>query len=380
MKKFYEKYNEISSKRFLEKFLSKRTKKKEDKKNILNENIEKTPIKRSFHLNNNSNNWIDSFLEKKKNKYYNKAREDINKVISSRNINKKFLIYNNCSKVSSMDFQKKNFTQSNSLEKKNLNKKKFIKETKEELKKNNDKYPKKNIEKNKNLKVKRVFSADIKRKIYSSSFNYNSKSKNNTNDLSKNIISSKRINTENNINKEINSFNKFISDSNILKNNEKLIFSNIKQTKVDKLNNNNSNIKSIKKNHIKKSNSISDSISVNNSNLLFNNSDNNDNINNKKNNTVINDFQRIYSYKNKKIKKIEIIKSTKLTNNINQLVVTNSEILNRLTQKQLLYHLIKNKKLKINEKRPNSLTEMSSSHFKNKYRDLIIEYELEIDS
>lgn len=376
MKKFYEKYNEISSKRFLEKFLSKRTKKKEDKKNILNENIEKTPIKRSFHLNNNSNNWIDSFLEKKKNKYYNKAREDINKVISSRNINKKFLIYNNCSKVSSMDFQKKNFTQSNSLEKKNLNKKKFIKETKEELKKNNDKYPKKNIEKNKNLKVKRVFSADIKRKIYSSSFNYNSKSKNNTNDLSKNIISSKRINTENNINKEINSFNKFISDSNILKNNEKLIFSNIKQTKVDKLNNNNSNIKSIKKNHIKKSNSIS----VNNSNLLFNNSDNNDNINNKKNNTVINDFQRIYSYKNKKIKKIEIIKSTKLTNNINQLVLTNSEILNRLTQKQLLYHLIKNKKLKINEKRPNSLTEMSSSHFKNKYRDLIIEYELEIDS
>ena len=376
MKKFYEKYNEISSKRFLEKFLSKRTKKKEDKKNILNENIEKTPIKRSFHLNNNSNNWIDSFLEKKKNKYYNKAREDINKVISSRNINKKFLIYNNCSKVSSMDFQKKNFTQSNSLEKKNLNKKKFIKETKEELKKNNDKHPKKNIEKNKNLKVKRVFSADIKRKIYSSSFNYNSKSKNNTNDLSKNIISSKRINTENNINKEINSFNKFISDSNILKNNEKLIFSNIKQTKVDKLNNNNSNIKSIKKNHIKKSNSIS----VNNSNLLFNNSDNNDNINNKKNNTVINDFQRIYSYKNKKIKKIEIIKSTKLTNNVNQLVVTNSEILNRLTQKQLLYHLIKNKKLKINEKRPNSLTEMSSSHFKNKYRDLIIEYELEIDS
>ena len=376
MKKFYEKYNEISSKRFLEKFLSKRTKKKEDKKNILNENIEKTPIKRSFHLNNNSNNWIDSFLEKKKNKYYNKAREDINKVISSRNINKKFLIYNNCSKVSSMDFQKKNFTQSNSLEKKNLNKKKFIKETKEELKKNNDKYPKKNIEKNKNLKVKRVFSADIKRKIYSSSFNYNSKSKNNTNDLSKNIISSKRINTENNINKEINSFNKFISDSNILKNNEKLIFSNIKQTKVDKLNNNNSNIKSIKKNHIKKSNSIS----VNNSNLLFNNSDNNDNINNKKNNTVINDFQRIYSYKNKKIKKIEIIKSTKLTNNINQLVLTNSEILNRLTQKQLLYHLIKNKKLKINEKRPNSLTEMSSSHFKNKYRDLIIEFELEIDS
>lgn len=376
MKKFYEKYNEISSKRFLEKFLSKRTKQKEDKKNKINENIEKTPIKRSFHLNNNSNNWIDSFSEKKKNKYYKKAREDINKVISSRNINKKFLIYNNCSKVSSMDFQKKNFTQSNSLEKNNLNKKKFIKETKEELKKNNDKYPKKNIEKNKNLKVKRVFSEDIKRKIYSSSFNYNSKSKNNINNLSKNIISSQRINTDNNINKEINSFNKFMSDSNFLKNNEKLIFSNTKQTKVDKLNKNNSNIKSIKKNHIKKSNSIS----VNNSNLLFNNSDNNDNINNKKNNTVINDIQRIYSYKNKKIKKIEIIKSTKLTNNINQLVLTNSEILNRLTQKQLLYHLIKNKKLKINEKRPNSLTEMSSSHFKNKYRDLIIEYELEIDS
>ena len=376
MKKFYEKYNEISSKRFLEKFLSKRTKQKEDKKNKINENIEKTPIKRSFHLNNNSNNWIDSFSEKKKNKYYNKAREDINKVISSRNINKKFLIYNNCSKVSSMDFQKKNFTQSNSLEKNNLNKKKFIKETKEELKKNNDKYPKKNIEKNKNLKVKRVFSEDIKRKIYSSSFNYNSKSKNNINNLSKNIISSQRINTDNNINKKINSFNKFMSDSNFLKNNEKLIFSTTKQTKVDKLNNNNSNIKSIKKNHIKKSNSIS----VNNSNLLFNNSDNNDNINNKKNNTVINDIQRIYSYKNKKIKKIEIIKSTKLTNNINQLVLTNSEILNRLTQKQLLYHLIKNKKLKINEKRPNSLTEMSSSHFKNKYRDLIIEYELEIDS
>ena len=376
MKKFYEKYNEISSKRFLEKFLSKRTKQKEDKKNKINENIEKTPIKRSFHLNNNSNNWIDSFSEKKKNKYYNKAREDINKVISSRNINKKFLIYNNCSKVSSMDFQKKNFTQSNSLEKKNLNKKKFIKETKEELKKNNDKYPEKKIEKNKNLKVKRVFSEDVKRKIYSSSFNYNSKSKNNTNNLSKNIISSQRINTDNNINKEINSFNKFMSDSNFLKNNEKLIFSTTKQTKVDKLNNNNSNIKSIKKNHIKKSNSIS----VNNSNLLFNNSDNNDNINNKKNNTVINDIQRIYSYKNKKIKKIEIIKSTKLTNNINQLVLTNSEIFNRLTQKQLLYHLIKNKKLKINEKRPNSLTEMSSSHFKNKYRDLIIEYELEIDS
>ena len=376
MKKFYEKYNEISSKRFLEKFLSKRTKQKEDKKNKINENIEKTPIKRSFHLNNNSNNWIDSFSEKKKNKYYNKAREDINKVISSRNINKKFLIYNNCSKVSSMDFQKKNFTQSNSLVKKNLNKKKFIKETKEELKKNNDKYPEKKIEKNKNLKVKRVFSEDVKRKIYSSSFNYNSKSKNNINNLSKNIISSQRINTDNNINKKINSFNKFMSDSNFLKNNEKLIFSNTKQTKVDKLNNNNSNIKSIKKNHIKKSNSIS----VNNSNLLFNNSDNNDNINNKKNNTVINDIQRIYSYKNKKIKKIEIIKSTKLTNNINQLVLTNSEILNRLTQKQLLYHLIKNKKLKINEKRPNSLTEMSSSHFKNKYRDLIIEYELEIDS
>jgi hypothetical protein len=376
MKKWNEGKSEMSSKRFLEKFLSKRTKQKEDKKNKINENIEKTPIKRSFHLNNNSNNWIDSFSEKKKNKYYNKAREDINKVISSRNINKKFLIYNNCSKVSSMDFQKKNFTQSNSLEKNNLNKKKFIKETKEELKKNNDKYPKKNIEKNKNLKVKRVFSEDIKRKIYSSSFNYNSKIKNNINNLSKNIISSQSINTDNNINKEINSFNKFMSDSNFLKNNEKLIFSNTKQTKVDKLNKNNSNIKSIKKNHIKKSNSIS----VNNSNLLFNNSDNNDNINNKKNNTVINDIQRIYSYKNKKIKKIEIIKSTKLTNNINQLVLTNSEILNRLTQKQLLYHLIKNKKLKINEKRPNSLTEMSSSHFKNKYRDLIIEYELEIDS
>ena len=126
MKGILDSTNNMSTKRFLEKFLSKKKDYNDEKDNILNnKSISKYNIS-DYH----STNWLEKFNEKKKDKFYYKAIEDINKIKASRNnsrklTNKSNLInsYTKKSNVNSLK-QKNYFTQRNNKDKKNYSLKK----------------------------------------------------------------------------------------------------------------------------------------------------------------------------------------------------------------------------------------------------------------
>lgn len=112
----------MSQKRFLEKFLSKKKNYNNEKENLANN---KTISK--YNISDyNSTNWLEKFDEKKKDKFYYKAIEDIKKIKVSRNNSKKLsnksnLIdsYSKKSNVNNLK-QKIYFTQRNNKEKKIL--------------------------------------------------------------------------------------------------------------------------------------------------------------------------------------------------------------------------------------------------------------------
>jgi hypothetical protein len=152
MKKNNESKNNMSQKRFLEKFLSKKKNYNNEKENLANN---KTISK--YNISDyNSTNWLEKFDEKKKDKFYYKAIEDIKKIKVSRNNSKKLsnksnLIdsYSKKSNVNNLK-QKIYFTQRNNkekknstLEKKNLHQMKLKKNKKKKLKKNQKAFNKK---------------------------------------------------------------------------------------------------------------------------------------------------------------------------------------------------------------------------------------------
>ena len=77
----------MSSKRFLEKFLSKR-KNYKNKENTISQYTQKTSYKNNIS-DYNSISWLHKFSQKKKDKFYEKVKEDINRIKTSRNTLKK---------------------------------------------------------------------------------------------------------------------------------------------------------------------------------------------------------------------------------------------------------------------------------------------------
>ena len=399
MKGILDSTNNMSTKRFLEKFLSKKKDYNDEKDNILNnKSISKYNIS-DYH----STNWLEKFNEKKKDKFYYKAIEDINKIKASRNnsrklTNKSNLINSYTKKYNVNSLKQKNyFTQRNNKDKKNyslkkkknVNQMKLIKNIKEDLKnnpqlinkklifdKNNENDTKKMI---KNIKIERVISHHLNKKKSSQSLKINASNKNeNLSNISNSKTEiSNNINSKNNKKKRINFYHKFKSQSGDL--NKSL---------------NNSQSKNIKKNLIKqikieknlKKNSF---LTENSNNSVYNNTERNENkrfiskIKKKLDFNKENEKEKRLYYKNMKIKIQENIQKRKSKKiNKNKLHFSNLEIINSITTVKLKdNNKGKNSQLFIN--RPFSVTDFSSKRvnsLKNKYRDLICEYESEIDS
>ena len=400
MKNFLKGKNDIASKKYLEKFLTRRKVNINNNENesSLIENSSKTPIKTNVS-DYNSIDWLIKFSQKKKNKFFEKNKEDINRIKTSRNSLKKFSNYKNNIINNNLQNSRKNlkynFGESYlggkkgiSLEKKNITQMKFIKQLKEELKQNPEKFNEKNKsinkkkQKIKNIKIKKIKSNDSKRKIYSSSFNINLKEKKNKNKDRDNesILSKNKIKTEGNENDDsIRLYNKFKSKSGDL---EKENYP--KRINSQKENQNKYNIIKTIKNHNEESKP----------NLKLNNNlKTNQEINKRKNKKIknleikINDDIKTFSYQNMKIKitqnpKIKLNKNQK--KNKNNLVLPNSEIVNSITTIKLKTYA-KHKNSFLNENKPLSLSEDPSrtirgNLLRNKYRDLIYEYQSEIDS
>ena len=399
MKKFAKGKNDISSRKFLEKFLTKRKKNidKNENESSSIENSSKTPIKTNVS-DYNSIDWLMKFSQKKKNKFFEKNKEDINRIKTSRNSLKKFsnykynLLNNNYLKNSTKNL-KYNFGQSYqggkksiSLEKKNITQMKFIKQLKEELKQNpekfndNNKSINKKTEKIKNIKIKKLKSNESKRKIYSSSFNIILKEKKNKNKDNESLTIKNKMKTESNENDEsIRLYNKFKSKSGDLE----------KENYPKRIN---SQKQSQKKTNIIKT--IKNQNEQSKPNLKLNNNlKSNKEINkkkNKKNKNLeinINDDIKTFSYHNMKIKisqnpKIKQNKNNK--KNKNNLVLSNTEMINSITTIKLKTK-VKNKNSFLKENKPLSLSEdpsrtITGNSLRNKYRDLIYEYQSEIDS
>ena len=156
MKNFLKGKNDIASKKYLEKFLTRRKVNINNNENesSLIENSSKTPIKTNVS-DYNSIDWLIKFSQKKKNKFFEKNKEDINRIKTSRNSLKKFSNYKNNIINNNLQNSRKNlkynFGESYlggkkgiSLEKKNITQMKFIKQLKEELKQNPEKFNEKN--------------------------------------------------------------------------------------------------------------------------------------------------------------------------------------------------------------------------------------------
>ena len=400
MKNFLKGKNDIASKKYLEKFLTRRKVNINNNENesSLIENSSKTPIKTNVS-DYNSIDWLIKFSQKKKNKFFEKNKEDINRIKTSRNSLKKFSNYKNNIINNNLQNSRKNlkynFGESYlggkkgiSLEKKNITQMKFIKQLKEELKQNPEKFNEKNKrlnkkkEKIKNIKIKKIKSNDSKRKIYSSSFNINLKEKKNKNKDRDNesILSKNKIKTEGNENDDsIRLYNKFKSKSGDL---EKENYP--KRINSQKENQNKYNIIKTIKNHNEESKP----------NLKLNNNlKTNQEINKRKNKKIknleikINDDIKTFSYQNMKIKitqnpKIKLNKNQK--KNKNNLVLPNSEIVNSITTIKLKTN-VKKKNSFLNGNKPLSLSQdpsrtITENSLRNKYRDLIYEYQSEIDS
>ena len=402
MKGILDSTNNMSTKRFLEKFLSKKKDYNDEKDNILNnKSISKYNIS-DYH----STNWLEKFNEKKKDKFYYKAIEDINKIKASRNNSKKLTnksnLINSYSKKSNVNNlkQKNYFTQRNNIEKKNfslgkkyVNQMKLIKDIKEELKNNPktinkklifDKNNEKDNKKIKNIKIERVISNNPNKKNSSKSLKINISNKKenlSTISISKTEISN-NINIKTNKKKRINFYNKFKSQSGDLNKSS-----------------NNSQSKNIKKNLIKqikieKNLKQHSFLSDNNNNRIYNNTERNENkrfiskikkkLDFNKNEEKENEKEKILYYKNMKIKIQENIKKGRKSKKTykNKLPFSNLEIINTITTIKLKDNN-KDKYSQLYINRPLSATEFSSirvNSLKNKFRDLICEYESEIDS
>ena len=383
MKNFSERKNGIFSNQFLLKFLSNRKKtemisekekekKEEEIENIKDKNINiKAPLK-IIHSETdyNSIEWLDQFSKKKKDKFIQRTKESINKYKTSRNLLKnkqnnlnRLNSFSKESSVNNFQFKQSKFSfnksingkKGNSTEKNKFNQIKLIKQLKEELKENPNKLDyilkNKSTEKIKNIKIEKIKSNNSKKKIRNSFHFIQHSNKQNINNSmsSKNNIMNK-TNIEMNQKKKKKLYNKIKSKSNDL--------GNIKNIKNEKKEN------SIR--IIQKRNFYNKYYSNNNSKFL-----NEKNISQSQKNIIKNPKEKILLYGNIKIKIIENPRISK-------------KKLNNYTMTEPI-DLIRANNFKSSEIRANSESNIplkigTSSSMKNKYRDLICEYESEIDS
>ncbi len=383
MKNFSERKNGIFSNQFLLKFLSNRKKtemisekekekKEEEIENIKDKNINiKAPLK-IIHSETdyNSIEWLDQFSKKKKDKFIQRAKESINKYKTSRNLLKnkqnnlnRLNSFSKESSVNNFQFKQSKFSfnksingkKGNSTEKNKFNQIKLIKQLKEELKENPNKLDyilkNKSTEKIKNIKIEKIKTNNSKKKIRNSFHFIQHSNKQNINNSmsSKNNIMNK-TNIEMNQKKKKKLYNKIKSKSNDL--------GNIKNIKNEKKEN------SIR--IIQKRNFYNKYYSNNNSKFL-----NEKNISQSQKNIIKNPKEKILLYGNIKIKIIENPRISK-------------KKLNNYTMTEPI-DLIRANNFKSSEIRANSESNIplkigTSSSMKNKYRDLICEYESEIDS
>ena len=383
MKNFSERKNGIFSNQFLLKFLSNRKKtemisekekekKEEEIENIKDKNINiKAPLK-IIHSETdyNSIEWLDQFSKKKKDKFIQRTKESINKYKTSRNLLKnkqnnlnRLNSFSKESSVNNFQFKQSKFSfnksingkKGNSTEKNKFNQIKLIKQLKEELKENPNKLDyilkNKSTEKIKNIKIEKIKSNNSKKEIRNSFHFIQHSNKQNINNSmsSKNNIMNK-TNIEMNQKKKKKLYNKIKSKSNDL--------GNIKNIKNEKKEN------SIR--IIQKRNFYNKYYSNNNSKFL-----NEKNISQSQKNIIKNPKEKILLYGNIKIKIIENPRISK-------------KKLNNYTMTEPI-DLIRANNFKSSEIRANSESNIplkigTSSSMKNKYRDLICEYESEIDS
>ena len=381
MKNFSERKNGVYSNKFLVKFLSSRknTDINKEKENQIGNNSLKITTETDY----NSIDWLDKFSKKKKDKFIQKAKENINKMKTSRNIKKKNdknninRLYSFSKDGSVNNLLKSKFSMNKTLyskkgissEKNRFNQIKLIKQLKKELKENPEKLENlvknKSTDKIKNIKIERVISNENKK--FTNSYHF---IKSNKNKYDNNNSTSSKKKIMNNTNIEIDSkykrnlYNKSKSKSNDLR--------EIKSLKNSKLKNDN-NIKFIHK----KRNIQTKFYSTNNSKFLGDNKENNK-ISQRQKNIIGNQKEKILLYRNIKIKIIENPKITKKKLN-NNYITTITEPTNETIK---LNHF---EKFKSNDNRSNSENNIqfrlgTKSLMKNKYRDLICEYESEIDS
>jgi hypothetical protein len=381
MKNFSERKNGVYSNKFLVKFLSSRknTDINKEKENQIGNNSLKIITETDY----NSIEWLDKFSKKKKDKFIQKAKENINKIKTSRNFKKKNdknninRLYSFSKDGSVNNLLKSKFSMNKTLyskkgissEKNRFNQIKLIKQLKKELKENPEKLENlvknKSTDKIKNIKIERVISNENKK--FTNSYHF---IKSNKNKYDNNNSTSSKKKIMNNTNIEIDSkykrnlYNKSKSKSNDLR--------EIKSLKNSKLKNDN-NIKFIHK----KRNIQTKFYSTNNSKFLGDNKENNK-ISQSQKNIIGNQKEKILLYRNIKIKIIENPKITKKKLN-NNYITTITEPTNETIK---LNHF---EKFKSNDNRSNSENNIqfrlgTKSLMKNKYRDLICEYESEIDS
>ena len=381
MKNFSERKNGVYSNKFLVKFLSSRknTDINKEKENQIGNNSLKIITETDY----NSIDWLDKFSKKKKDKFIQKAKENINKIKTSRNFKKKNdknninRLYSFSKDGSVNNLLKSKFSMNKTLyskkgissEKNRFNQIKLIKQLKKELKENPEKLENlvknKSTDKIKNIKIERVISNENKK--FTNSYHF---IKSNKNKYDNNNSTSSKKKIMNNTNIEIDSkykrnlYNKSKSKSNDLR--------EIKSLKNSKLKNEN-NIKFIHK----KRNIQTKFYSTNNSKFLGDNKENNK-ISQSQKNIIGNQKEKILLYRNIKIKIIENPKITKKKLN-NNYITTITEPTNETIK---LNHF---EKFKSNDNRSNSENNIqfrlgTKSLMKNKYRDLICEYESEIDS
>ena len=381
MKNFSERKNGVYSNKFLVKFLSSRknTDINKEKENQIGNNSLKIITETDY----NSIDWLDKFSKKKKDKFIQKAKENINKIKTSRNFKKKNdknninRLYSFSKDGSVNNLLKSKFSMTKTLyskkgissEKNRFNQIKLIKQLKKELKENPEKLENlvknKSTDKIKNIKIERVISNENKK--FTNSYHF---IKSNKNKYDNNNSTSSKKKIMNNTNIEIDSkykrnlYNKSKSKSNDLR--------EIKSLKNSKLKNDN-NIKFIHK----KRNIQTKFYSTNNSKFLGDNKENNK-ISQSQKNIIGNQKEKILLYRNIKIKIIENPKITKKKLN-NNYITTITEPTNETIK---LNHF---EKFKSNDNRSNSENNIqfrlgTKSLMKNKYRDLICEYESEIDS
>ncbi len=176
MKNLHEGKSEMSSERFLEKFLSKRKNYNKCKGNTIYQNNQKNLNKNNIS-DYNSINWLQKFYQKKKDTFSEKVKEDINRIKTTRKISKKILNMNDdiifdCSnskeKKISNNKNKKDFSE----DKNKFSQFKFIKKVKEELKNNTEKIEEnennKKEEKIRNIKIEKIISKKLNNNNHSS--------------------------------------------------------------------------------------------------------------------------------------------------------------------------------------------------------------------